>query len=296
MTKKKKAFTLVELLVVISIIALLVSILLPALNKAREQAKMVVCKASERSTGQAMILYAADYNGHIIPGNMWNGITIMHWLPDENGNSVPQPCNEGQLLAGDYLPTPSSSDNIIYCPSASTKAQGYTTFDKTAGNPTSPTDWRDFYRCWLWPKGSQTLDGRNSSPSGIVDNNYVFRASMDGGDNGLYRYGAVKGAPLDKIMKYPVLCDGYSQSPDYDFHAHTINIVFGDGHVETFDMNTNKGLATRQWLADDGKRYQDEYFFMVLDDLFSLPRWQMLSGTLIGMINYDNEDSPWEIY
>lgn len=57
---KTKAFTLVELLVVISIIALLLSILMPSLSKAREQAKNVVDKSNLHSWGVSFALYAAD--------------------------------------------------------------------------------------------------------------------------------------------------------------------------------------------------------------------------------------------
>lgn len=60
--KRVAAFTLVELLVVISIIALLISILLPSLSSAREQAKLVKCLAHARGMGQAGLVFAQDHN------------------------------------------------------------------------------------------------------------------------------------------------------------------------------------------------------------------------------------------
>src|SRR5947209_2244323 len=66
--KRLKAFTLVELLVVIGIIAVLISMLLPALSKARAAANNVSCLANLRSIGQGMTIYATE-NGGCIPGS-----------------------------------------------------------------------------------------------------------------------------------------------------------------------------------------------------------------------------------
>ena len=60
-------FTLVELLVVIGIIALLIAMLMPSLQKARQQANRVACQSNLRQVGQALLIYANNWKGHIYP-------------------------------------------------------------------------------------------------------------------------------------------------------------------------------------------------------------------------------------
>ncbi|MFC1763817.1 prepilin-type N-terminal cleavage/methylation domain-containing protein [Planctomycetota bacterium] len=66
---KSKAFTLIELLVVIAVIAVLMGILMPALNLAREQARSMACASNLKTLQLAWTLYASENDGKIVGGN-----------------------------------------------------------------------------------------------------------------------------------------------------------------------------------------------------------------------------------
>jgi prepilin-type N-terminal cleavage/methylation domain-containing protein/prepilin-type processing-associated H-X9-DG protein len=75
-----RAFTLVELLVVISIIALLLAILMPSLQKAREQAKKVVCLSHMRQMGIVLITYLVDSDNRLPPSSCHLTTPEQYWL------------------------------------------------------------------------------------------------------------------------------------------------------------------------------------------------------------------------
>lgn len=108
----RQAFTLIELLVVIAIISLLVSILLPSLQTAKELAKSVACASNQKNLGLALSIYAGDCGYY--PAN---GSTRMAaWIKNLEAG--------GAVDAGTWHTSP-SAEGLLLCPTTESLWSGY---------------------------------------------------------------------------------------------------------------------------------------------------------------------------
>jgi len=146
MNRRRKAFTLVELLVVIGIIAVLVAILLPALNKARQGANTVVCAGNMRQIGLAMFNYAAENNGTLPWGLWWfrsgSALPAYKHPADYTGNFyigwdallskyLGQPLTQAEQLAGVYKGHAGPLTNVLRCPADGVETNAAGTFRRS---------------------------------------------------------------------------------------------------------------------------------------------------------------------
>jgi prepilin-type N-terminal cleavage/methylation domain-containing protein len=146
-------FTLVELLVVIGIIAVLIAVLLPALNKARQQAQRVRCAANLRQLGNFLSLYANQYNGVIPVGALagypeWNYVLFDPQATTQPGGDY---VSLGLLVAANIVKkdkTPGGAASAFYCP---TQTQDGNTFD-------------DHWNPWIGVPGQPTRMAYSARP------------------------------------------------------------------------------------------------------------------------------------
>jgi prepilin-type N-terminal cleavage/methylation domain-containing protein len=224
--KGRAAFTLIELLVVVAIISLLVSICAPSLFKARELARLAVCKANLHHWGIALALYATDNDDWLLatPKLFGGRVPNTVYVYDANG--------PGQLSAermAPYLPEVDFNQKIIgglwFCPSV------------IYGDQKGPvtwhwTNWQYFHmhysyfaRVDQWAQREATrpqdLTGESLEPNRLVMSDQCFRWWV----NGAWQYN-------HGLLGPSFFYGGYGGMMETGPPSLTgLNQLFGDGHV-----------------------------------------------------------------
>jgi prepilin-type processing-associated H-X9-DG protein len=241
-SRKTGAFTLVELLVVIGIIALLISILLPSLNKARETANRVKCAANLRSIGQTMLLYENDNHG-AYPRVYWDG-SLTTSVQDSAGeqaelvNNVPVPFQQNSGTTSNNVPmslfllltNEDVTSGIFVCPSSGATPDTYGGGTNTALNRTSFTSVQNnlsySYAC---PFANTAVVAAGFKMNASIDPTFAIAADINPGTTP---------AATDNALLYPGAANAASNSNNHNKAGQ--NVLYADGHVE-FQQSVNVG-------------------------------------------------------
>jgi prepilin-type N-terminal cleavage/methylation domain-containing protein/prepilin-type processing-associated H-X9-DG protein len=221
----RRAFTLVELLVVIGIIALLISILLPSLNSARKSARSVACLSNLRTFGQTQNFYANDFDLQVPTGVMFNRHDWGYFAFASNRVGP-----WGAYIYAGLVPV----GEVLYCPEQQTAYEAFL-YERDGNDTADDNEWVEE------PGNGPLRVGYDLRPDRIWSqwhDGYPIR----GFDTNSFPSNPLPPAPMNKmttLTQTALAADQIRRRPrhgvsgDGDEVRGSNNVLWGDGHAQS---------------------------------------------------------------
>lgn len=247
----RTAFTLTELLVVLAVIALLASLLLPAISRASQRVQGVACFNNLRQVHLAYTLYQADFSSRGHPRRNW-----MRWIRDGGNRLRPTAGDDGEVIAPDhghaywgvaYFPYLARSKRPFVCPAAKSVDDQY------VGPPRNDGLFRNGHRYLTYGfNGYYQSDNPRTQGLPLA----LFDGIMET-TPGQARRGDTLPHPAETIVVqdgWEAMLDGDTDTPvrlsqwrpwpervrEYFRHGDHSQVLWADGHVSAVRSGTNQ--------------------------------------------------------